>query len=304
MSRKRRTIGLVLGGGGARGAAHIGALKVLHPQGIQFDRIAGTSAGAVIGAMYAATLDPEWMIDRFHAFIKSDEFKHTRVKSVRPDKNPDSVLGQMSRFVHNQFVIAMAINRESIIEKKVLIDAIRFLIPVREFSDLQIPLSVVCSDLNSGETIVHEDGNLIEAVAQSSSIPGFVEPTLQDGKRIVDGGVTAPFPADVIRDRVDFLLGVNISWSNPKPMKKSNILEIITRTEMITSMKLTSNLVKQADYVIKPDTMGLHWSEFNSIDALIDKGSQAAKAALPALLKELNKKPSLKVRLAKLMKII
>jgi len=296
---KKRTIGLVLGGGGARGGAHIGALKVLHNKGIIFDRIAGTSAGAIMGAMYAATLDPDWMEDRLHSFIKSDVFKKTRIKSVRSDRNPDSVFGQMARYVHNRFVIAMAINKEAIVEKKILEDAIKYLVPVNNFNDLKIPISIVCSDLNSGETIVHEEGDLIEAVVQSSSIPGFIEPTIKDGRRIVDGGVTAPFPSNILKDKVDFILGINISRGKPLPMKNANLLEIITRTEMITSLKLTESLVKQADFVIKPDTLGLHWSEFNEIDKLIENGTNAAEEAFPMLINALNKKPSLKQRLGR-----
>ena len=301
MAYKHRSIGLVLGGGGARGAAHIGALKVLHDNGIEFDKIVGTSAGAVIGAMYAGSKDPDWMITRFKEFVKSDEFKKTRVKSVRPDKNPDSVFSQMSRFVHNQFVIAMAINKESIIEKKILKDAIEFLMPVKDFNELLVPLSVVCTDLNSGETIVYDEGDLIEAVVQSASIPGFVEPTLINGRRIVDGGVTDPFPIHVIKGSVDFILGVNISRSYPKPLKKANIIEIITRTEMITSLKLSEALVKQADFVIKPDTMGLHWSEFQEIEKLINNGAEAVERSLPELIIELEKKPSLKQRISQLL---
>lgn len=298
MPKKNKKIGLVLGGGGARGAAHIGVLTVLHREGFEFDRIVGTSSGAIVGAMYAATKDPEWIAERFRKFIKSDAFKKTRVTSVRSDRNPDSVFGQMSRFVHNQFVIAMAINRESIIEKNLLVDAIRFLLPVDEFKDLKIPLATVCTDLNSGKTIVREEGDLVEAVVQSSSIPGFVEPTIIGDQRLVDGGVTAPFPSSIIKGKVDFILGVNISRGYPKPLKKANILEIITRTELITSMKLTEAMTDQADFVIRPNTMGLHWSEFNKIDDLISNGQQAAESALSELYEKLDKRLTFRQRIA------
>ena len=90
-------LGLALGGGGARGAAHIGVLQELHKEGIQIDLIAGTSAGSIIGAMYAASGDPFWVEDHFRKFMKSDAFDGLRSRKMLDDRNPDSVLDQIAK---------------------------------------------------------------------------------------------------------------------------------------------------------------------------------------------------------------
>ena len=95
-------IGLALGGGGARGAAHIGVVQVLHNKGVVPDVIGGTSAGALIGAMYAATQDPEWVDKRFREFLSSEAYEEMGVSRLQSDQNPESVIGQVTKFVQNR----------------------------------------------------------------------------------------------------------------------------------------------------------------------------------------------------------
>ena len=107
-------LGLALGGGGARGAAHIGVLQELNKAEIQIDLIAGTSAGSIIGAMYAASNDPFWVESRFKKFMKSDSFEGLRSGRILDDRNPDSVLDQIAKKVKDHYVVMMGLNRESI----------------------------------------------------------------------------------------------------------------------------------------------------------------------------------------------
>jgi len=291
-------IGLALGGGGARGAAHVGVLKVLHENGIIPDVIGGTSAGALIGAMYAATKDPEWINKRFKEFLSSKAYEEMGVSRLQSDQNPESVIGQVTKFVQNRLVFAMALTRTSIIKKDRLTKAFDYLIPVKTFEELKIPLNVYATDLHSGETICYNSGDLIDAVTQSGSIPGFVEPTTSEDKLIVDAGVSAPLPVCELKDKADYIIGIDISRGAPKePMKKVNIIEIINRAERITSQYYTNLLSQRADFLIRPDVLGLHWSAFNKYDLLVENGTDAAEDKIIDLKNAIKYHKSLRYRL-------
>jgi NTE family protein len=291
-------IGLALGGGGVRGAAHIGVLKVLHNNGIIPDVIGGTSAGALIGAMYAATQDPDWIDKRFKEFFSSVVYKEMGIDRLQSDQNPESVIGQVTRFVQNRLVFAMVLTRTSIIKKGRLIKAFDYLLPVKTFEELKIPLHVYATDLQAGETICYSSGNLIDAVTQSGSIPGFVEPTEKEDKLIVDAGVSAPLPVRELKEKAGFIIGVDISRGAPsKPMKKVNIIEIITRAERITTQYYTDMLSNESDFLIRPDVLGLHWSAFNKFDILVENGINAAKENIVELKNAVKYRKSLRYRL-------
>lgn len=289
----RPTIGVALGGGGARGAAHIGVLKVLHEAGIRIDHLAGTSAGAVIGAMYAATLDPDWITDRFRKFIASSVFKDLGMDKLIENRDPHSAFEQIARKMKGQVVLAMSLHRTSIIRKARLEEAFRFLLPVQSFEELQIPLKVVATDLQSCQIVVHDKGNLVEAVVQSGTIPGYVEPTLDGDRLIVDGGVSMPLPTSELREKVDFLIGVDIRKRSLPPMKEINIYEIMMRSNMVTYLRLAQQMSEMSDFVIAPDVQSTNWSEFNRFDQLFDSGIKAANTSLPILKQEIRKRSGL-----------
>ena len=276
-------IGLALGGGGARGAAHIGVLQELHKANIKFNIISGTSAGSVIGAMYAATCDPFWIEERFKKFIDSRPFSGLHIKKILKDRNPDSVIDQVTKKLSDHFVLLVGLNRSSIIKKKRLKKAISFLVPCKSFEELKIPLKIVSTDLNSGNDIISSTGDLAEAIVQSCSIPGFVEPTKLSKSIIVDGGVSMPIPITALENECDFSIVVDISNYDIRPMKKINIIEILKRSETITSLRLKSRLAKKADFLIRPNTFGLHWSDFGKFDDLIESGKVAARENIKKL---------------------
>ena len=229
------SIGLALGGGGARGAAHIGVLQILHENGIQFDSIAGTSAGAVIGAMYAYKKDPQWIEKRFHEFLKSDDFQGLGTNRIREKLNPDSAIGQMAKFVRNKIVLIMSQQKSFLVKREKLEKAINFLMPVKRFEELSIPLYVTSSDLHSGEQVIYDQGNLVDAVVQSCTIPGFVQPTERGEQVLVDGGVIDPIPVEIIKSHTDYVLAISITKNSLTKMNQKNIYEILTRSDQITS---------------------------------------------------------------------
>lgn len=286
----RPTIGIALGGGGVRGAAHIGVLKVLHESGIPIDHIAGTSAGAVIGAMYAATLDPDWISDRFQKFINSDSFKELGMDKLVENRDPHSAFEQIAKRMKDQVVLAMSLHRTSIIRKNRLEDAFRFLIPVQSFAELKIPLKVVATDLHACETVIYSEGNLLEAVVRSGTIPGYVEPTQHQDKLIVDGGVSMPLPAQVLKGDVDLIIGVDIRKQSLPALEEVNIYEIMMRSNMVTYLKLAQQMSEISDFVIVPDVKSTNWSQFNRFNELFECGVKAAKNSLPDLTREIQKR--------------
>ncbi|MED5317416.1 MAG: patatin-like phospholipase family protein [Candidatus Neomarinimicrobiota bacterium] len=283
-------LGLALGGGGARGVAHIGVLQELHQAGIKIDAVAGASAGSLIGAMYAYSLDPFWIEEQFRKNMALNPFTNVGPKRFLNGRNPGSVLDQIAKKVYDHFQMMISLNRKSIIKRQLLQDAISFLLPATTFDDLKIPLKVVSTDLESCEDIIHERGDLVEALVQSCSIPGFVAPTEQDNRVIVDGGVGMPIPVPVLKEDCVLTVAVDISQYTLEKLGKTNMISITQRAEIITSNRLKSKLAKDADFVIQPDTLGIHWSDFGQFDALIEKGKLAVDDSIQQLKTIINKK--------------
>ena len=282
-------LGLALGGGGARGAAHIGVLQELHQAGIKIDAVAGASAGSLIGAMYAYSLDPFWIEEQFRKNMALNPFT-VASKRFLNGRSPGSVLDQIAKKVSDHFQMMMSLNRKSIIKRQLLQDAISFLLPATTFEDLRIPLKVVSTDLESCEDIIHERGDLVEALVQSCSIPGFVAPTEQDNRVIVDGGVGMPIPVPVLKEDCAFTVAVDISQYTLEKLGKTNMISIKQRAEIITSNRLKAKLAQEADFVIQPDTLGTHWSDFGQFDALMEQGELAVDDSIQQLKTIINKK--------------
>ena len=279
-------IGLGLGGGGARGLAHIGIFHVLHAHKIPLSVIAGTSAGAIVGAMFAATRDPAWIEDRFKKFLKHDVFKKLGTDRMIPVSGESFPLTQFAQKIRDRMVIALSMQRSSIVKKSRLKDALSFLIPVAKFSELLVPLRVVSTDLVSSNTIVHSEGDLVEAVVQSSSIPGYVEPTLDGDAVIIDGGIGMPNPVSLLDD-ADFLISVDIKKELINHKLDLNIYDILQRSQEVTHYKFSSDLASKAQHIVRPKGMHYHWAEFNKMDSLVNKGKAAMEENVQQLRNEI-----------------
>ena len=238
--------------------------------------------------MYASTKDPSWIENRFKKFVNSRPFSRLLVKKISKNQNLGSVINQLIKKTSQGYILINGFNRTAILKKKRLREALSFLIPCKSFHDLKIPLKVVSTDLNSGLDIINDSGNLIDAVLQSCSIPGFIEPTMKGEFVIVDGGVSMPIPVEAITGHCDFSLAIDISNYLIKPINKINILEILKRSEMITSLRLKRELSKKANFTIRPDTLGLHWSNFEKFDELIRSGETTTIKQLDNLKKAIS----------------
>jgi NTE family protein len=295
MASKKNKIGLVLGGGGARGLGQIGVLKALKKHSIPIHMVTGTSIGAVIGAMYAATLDPHWIENKFKEFIDSEAYKRIGLHRLVPTSQPNSSIFQTAAtYMKNQIIINLANDRLGILKQERLSEIIEFLLPVKTFEELKIPFSCLAVDLNSGEDVVFNSGNLIEAIVASSAIPGYIPPIEKDGMLLTDGAVSCPVPVKTVRKMgADFRISVDVGLNHFEPLENPNLLQVLGRAEQITSTRLGEVKSEKADITIRPDTMNVFWAEFDKIDQLIKLGAEETEKQFWQIKDNLKKKKSI-----------
>lgn len=264
--KKKPRIALVLGGGGARGYAHIGVLKVLKEAGIEYDLIVGTSVGSLIGAMYADCKDPDMIRE---VMFKAGFFDFADFAVYPPLKAP--ITGnKYQRFIMDN-------------------------INANNYKDLKIPFVSTATDLETGEQVVHSSGPLAPAINASSAMPGAVRPVKLYGRLLTDGGMYAPVAVNVAkRYKPDFIIAVNVHSDLP-PKMPGTFAGVLHRAFSISWYRLGVLTTDGADLVIHPELgnggpFGIHKKKF-----YYQQGVKAAKAALPELRKRLAKKTSIKL---------
>jgi NTE family protein len=285
---KNLKIGLALGGGGARGACHIGVLKSLEHRGIIPDVISGTSAGSMIGAMYASHANADIIEEKYTAHVNGEDFKDLGFRYIPNNEKDDSVFSQVFKQMKNQYILMVSSTRKSLVKNERLAKAANNLFANSQFSDLKIPLIVTATDLISGKPMLYKSGNVVDAVVKSSSIPGFVEPTYIDNRMLLDGGIVFPTPVPPLIGECDFIIAVNISRAFDTNEEPDNIFEITNRARDISTLHLNSYLLKQSDFVISPEHENLHWSAFDKTEEFIKNGYNAAESEMEKLLVQLD----------------
>ena len=285
---KNLKIGLALGGGGARGACHIGILKSLERNGIIPDVISGTSAGSMIGAMYASHANADIVEEKYTAHVNGEDFKDLGFRYIPNNEKDDSVFSQIFKQIKNQYILMVSSTRKSIVKNERLAKAASNLFAHSQFNDLKIPLLVTATDLISGRPILYKSGNVVDAVVKSSSIPGFIEPTYIDNRMLLDGGIVFPTPVPPLVGECDFIIAINISKAFKTDDEPENIFEIMNRSRDISTLHLNSYLLNQSNFVISPKHENLHWSAFDKTKEFIQNGYNAAESEMEKLLIQLD----------------
>lgn len=288
-------VGIALGGGGARGLAHIGILKVLEEETIPIDIITGTSMGSIIGAMYAQHPDIKLLIQKMEHFFSSQDYDSLGLKYIVPKKeqNP-SFLNHLVKDVTQRIVINMAHSRTGVIKTERLAEAIALLIDDGNIEDTTIPFGCAATDLNSGQTVLFRKGNIREAVTISSSIPGFISPHRWDGQYLTDGGVTAPVPINEARQLgAGIVIGVSVDAKILKEMEDPSILDIISRADQVRGKYLTRLQLSMSEIQLHPHIDDVHWSELLRYREFIDAGEREAREKLPEIRNILRKRNSI-----------
>ncbi len=265
-------LGIALGGGGVRGAAHVGVLQEIDSAGIKIDRIAGVSAGAVIGCLYAYSLDGKWVEDHFRNIWSSQSLSGLTSKTFFDNGSTKSFVGGVKRTLTDYVIALISLHRNSLIKNDQLREILELLVPVDNFDQLKIPLKIISTDIASGKDVISEEGNLIDALIKSCSIPGIMEPVIEGQRVIVDGGVSMPIPISPLLESCDVTVAVDIGVYKFDSLKNPNAKSIKIRSDIITSNRLKLKQVSDADLVIRPDTNGLHWSRFDAGEILLENG--------------------------------
>jgi len=280
---KKFKVGVALGGGGARGLAHIGILEVIKNSGLSVDAMAGTSMGSVVGALYAAEADARTVEKKIADFINSSSVRSgaaffSKKASTRP-------FGKILSAAKQFFIMNRAVIGPSIISTE-QIEAIFSSLSLPEtFDDLKIPFCSVATDIGKGDEKVFSRGNLKKAVLASSSIPGIFPPVKIDGSYYLDGGTVNSVPVSPLRPCCDFVIACDVRPVRRITSEFNQGLAILSRADAISSYKLSDLQIKQADFIIKPDVSDIHWADFKKMRYCIEAGRAAAKKCLKELKK-------------------
>jgi NTE family protein len=242
-------LGVALSGGGVKGFAHAGALKALEEFGYKPNIIAGTSAGAVAGSLYAAGYSPIEICDMF----KNKGFTNFTQLTI-----PTAGLFNPIKFV----------------------DFLRSKIAYQNIEDLPIPLRIVATDLDHGQRTVFTQGSLAERVMASATVPIVFPPTVIDHVHYIDGGVFCNFPVDVIRDECEIVIGINVSPLVPTQYKQT-ILDIAMRSYNFMFRANTKEDGKLCDILVEmPDVLQYDMFDLDAVEEIYRMGYHETKKVL------------------------
>jgi NTE family protein len=244
-------IGLALGGGFARGIAHIGVLKVLEEEGILVRMVAGTSVGALIGAAYCSGLTIEELEEVAHKVRFTTFARWT-----------------LSRY-------GFATNNR-------MVSFLNGVLKVRTFEELRIPLGVTATDFNTGEGAVFTSGSIIDPVRASCAYPGMFLPVEIGGRCLVDGMLSHPVPTHPLRKMgAERVLAVHLKGQWSKSCAPRHLFDVIGQSFAIAQDMMGSVWRSAADVVIEPDVAGFGYDDFKRANELIQVGETAMRRALP-----------------------
>ena len=267
-------MGLALGGGGARGLAHIGVLEVLQREGIPIDMIAGTSIGGMVGAFCARGQDCSLLRDMA---IKINLMKMLSLADL-------------------------AIPKSGLLGGKAVINLLQKMMGSDiEFDDLPIPLSLVATDITTGEEVVINQGSVLEGIRASISLPGIFTVAKWHDRYLVDGGLVNPVPVSVLKDMgADFIIAVNVipdigdkarqaRKGERKGRKEPNIFTVLLQSLYISTYIIAKASVKGADIAIHPKTAHISPADFHHAQECVQQGELATQASIPEIKRKLSK---------------
>ena len=287
----RPRVGLVLGGGGARGAAHIGVLEVLERLRVPVDCVAGTSMGALVAGAWAAGLSPARMrIELGRAnwadmFLDSADFQDLNLRSKRLAQRyvPGSELGVQGGGVVGPPGVLGGEKIKLFFNRLVHADAGEPLI-----ENLPLPLSIVATDIGTGERVVFRDGSLTMAMRASMSVPGLMAPVEYRGRKLVDGGLVDNVPIREVRERcgAEVVIAVNVGTPPLKPEEISGLLSVTAQmVALLTEQNVQISLatLKPDDIYMRPDLGTIGPGDFERHEGAAERGRTAAEGVAARL---------------------
>jgi NTE family protein len=253
-------LGLALGGGAARGFAHVGVIQVLEANGIHPDVVTGTSAGSLVAALYASGKDAT---ELERAALSMDEATLT-----------DWILPLVSR---------------GLLRGEALARYVRQAVGGKLIEQMKLPLGILATDLGTGQGVLFRRGDAAQAVRASSAVPGVFNPVAIAGREYVDGGLVAPVPVRQAREMgAEVVLAVDIS-ADPQDLPSNGLLSLLPKTTAIMGQSINRLELAGANVVVRPALAGVGSADFTSRQRSIDAGRAAMQAALPRLKLELSR---------------
>lgn len=254
----RPGIGLALGGGFARGYAHLGVLRVFEEQQIPISCISGSSIGSMLGAAYASGTPLPRIIEKGRE-VRFRDFARWRVSRFGLASN-DRLGALVQRFFDSW-----------------------------QFEDLQIPTAIVATDLGTGDPVVFKQGSLADAIRASCAFPGLFEPVQIGTRYLADGGLVAPVPTRAARELgAEVVVGVSVGLHDGHRGAPANIFQVVSRAVSAAQKHQLEAWERHADLVLRPTIRSLAWDDFERIDEAIEAGASAARNALPQIKKLLS----------------
>jgi NTE family protein len=293
-------IGIALGGGGAKGLAHIGVLEVLEELGVKPRFVAGTSIGSIIGGIYALDGTAKYLKEKAVSMIESQEFRNFGLDEFYKDS--ENILERFKKEVFEKFYIGRLLFKKSHIKTEAARKMFQDLFGDKTFEDCKRTFTCNALDIQSGEEIIFRTGSLTEAVWSSCAIPGIFPPFAKDERILVDGGVIDNIPVGPVMD-----LGARIviaSYLGHQPEFKGHPetgFQISHRAQSFVRYHLDQKILEPADLVIAPDINDFHWADFAAVDELVKAGRAEAEKnikkikSIMSLWYQLRKKMSTKI---------
>jgi len=254
VAQRAPRLGLALGGGAARGFAHVGVIQVLEQNGIRPDLVVGTSAGSLVAALYASG---KGVVELERTALSMEEAMLT-----------DWSLPIMGR---------------GMLRGEALARYVRQAVDGRLIEQMSLPLGILSTDLATGQGVLFQKGDTAQAVRASSAVPGVFTPVSISGREYVDGGLVAPVPVSQARAMgAEVVLAVDIS-SDPQGNATSGVLGMLLQTTAIMGQSINRHELAGADIVLRPSLSGVGSADFTSRQRSIEAGRAAMQAALPRL---------------------
>jgi NTE family protein len=249
----RPGIGLALGGGFARGYAHLGVLRVLEEHHIPISCISGSSIGSILAAAYASGASLPSIIAKCRE-IRFRDFARWRVSRFGLASNK-----RLGALVHRFF-------------------------DSNQFEDLAIPTAIVATDLGTGDPVIFKQGSLADAIRASCAFPGLFEPVMIGTRCLADGGLVAPVPTRAARELgAESVVGISVGLHDGHRGAPTNIFQVVSRAVSAAQKHQLEAWERHANLVLRPDVQSIAWDDFERIDDAIEAGAAAARSALPQL---------------------
>jgi NTE family protein len=278
-------ITLVLGGGGFKGVAHVGVLRALQAGGIPIERVVGTSAGALIGASYCYLGDAEEVHRLVTRFLASEGFREHSLAGFRRQPGKLPLMSRLAAGIRRQVLLERIFRRSSAFGGSAIRYIVKSLVPHVDIADLRIPLAIGVLDLQLGEDRLLTSGDLATAVMASSAVPGFFPPVEMGGSLLCDSGLVNNLPTHHARAACagGLLVAVDLSAGLPPCRPDAVGMEVLLRTQEISTRLANRRRAEAADVVVTPDLGGRHWLDAGGLADVIDAGERAMRAQLPAI---------------------